>query len=134
MLLNLGSGVPSSEISITSTILGFLHNFQKRDGKIVSNNITGFIKGAQQEIDRIDDILNNSNDISFNTFLQHQKKLLNKEMLYNKEYYFNNFSYSNFNTGKSVNVNKTQLINKSTPLPGIDYINTIFYEKDEIEK
>ena len=88
MLLGVGSAIPSSELSITSTVLGFLHNFEKRDGKIVSNNITGFIKGAQQEIDRIDDILNNSVDPLFNDFLQEQRDKLDSELLYNKNHFF----------------------------------------------
>lgn len=127
VLLGIGSAIPSSEISISSTILGFFHNFEKRDGKIVSNNITGFIKGAQQEINRIDDILKNSDDIQFNNFLYEQKDKLDKELIYNQNYFLNNYSYSTFNTGSRVKINKMKLINEANPLPSIDYSNPIYW-------
>ncbi len=128
-ILTGASLVPKKEISITSTIFGFLHNFDKRDGQIVSSNITGFIKGAQQEISRIDDILSNSNDENFNNFLAIQKNKLNQEINYNTNYYFSNYVFSTFN-GKIIEVDKNQYINKATPLPGIDYLDPIYRLKE----
>ena len=121
--------IPKKEISISSTILGFLHNFDRRDGKIVNSNITGFIKGARQEINRIDDILGNSNDKDFNNFLVIQKNKLNQEINYNTNYYFSNYVFSTFN-GKIIEVDKNQYINKATPLPGIDYLDPIYRIKE----
>ena len=131
VLLGIGSAIPSSEISISSTILGFFHNFEKRDGKIIATNITGFIKGAKQEINRIDEILTKSDNLEFNDFLYEQKDKLDAELIYNTTYFFNNFSYSNFNTGKSIKIDKTELINESIPLPGIDYSNSIYWKLGE---
>ena len=126
------SWIPIPELSISGTILGFLHNFDKRDGQIVAGNITGFIKGAQLEIERIDALLSDSKDSNLNIFLELEKQSLKNELTLNKNYYENNYVYQDRNLN-IIKVNRNQIIQNAKPLPGIDYYNYI-YRKPGVKK
>jgi len=124
-ILTLLTLIPIPEVSGASTLLGVIHNFEKRDGQIVSQNLAGFIKGAQLEIERIDSILKCSNDSEDQDFFYEQKDKLNFEITYNRNQFLNNFVFKDIN-GNVIDVDKNQYINNASPLPGIDYNDPIY--------
>ncbi len=119
-LMTILSFVREPSFSGALTVVGFLHNFEKRNGMLIHENITGFIKGAEQEIVRIDELLGSSDNKEFNEYLNIQRKRLNIEIKTNKQHYFSNIVYSNI-YGSHVDIDKNKKIESSVPLPSINY-------------
>lgn len=119
-LMTILSFVPEPSFSGALTVVGFLHNFEKRDGMLIHENITGFIKGAEQEIVRIDKLLGSSDNQEFKDFLHTQKDYLDKEINLNRNQYFSNIVYSSI-SGRQIDIDKNEEIESSVPLPSINY-------------
>ncbi len=119
-LMTILSFVREPSFSGALTVVGFLHNFEKRDGMLIHENITGFIKGAEQEIVRIDKLLGSSDNQEFKDFLHTQKDYLDKEINLNRNYYFSNIVYQNI-YGRQIDIDKNEEIESSVPLPSINY-------------
>ena len=116
--------IPLNGLPEALVLLGFLHNYEKRDGMIVADNITGFIKGAQLEINRITEIQKESSDDKYNSYLNKQKELLKQEIDYNLNYYSRDIVFANI-YGTPVMVDKNYMIEKASALPTVDY--ELFY-------